>query len=92
MLPNKNTSNYSLYCGGSCRASGGVNAGVPFIEDFLLWVDGLMARLMPKSVNLETKDTMFNNILLGLRSWCTRGGFWPGRKRALGRSGELQTP
>ena len=68
MFPNENTSNVSSYRGGSWRASGDMNAGVPFIDDLRLQVDGLMARLMPKSVNLVTKDTTFSNTLLGLRS------------------------
>ena len=45
-----------------------MNAGVPFMEDFRLMVDGLMVRLIPKSVSLVTKDTTFSNTLFGLRS------------------------
>ena len=46
-----------------------MKAGVPFMEDFRLRADGLMARDMPKSLTLVTNETTFNNTLLGLRSW-----------------------
>ena len=36
------------------------------MEDFRLRADGLMARLIPKSLTLVTNETMFNNTLLGL--------------------------
>ena len=62
------TSNFSLYRGGSCRASGAMNANMPFMEDFQLRADGLMARQIPKSLTLVTNETTFNNTLLGLRS------------------------
>ena len=67
-IPKRNTSNSSLYCGGSWRASGDLNANVPFMEDYRLRADGLMARLIPKSLTLVTNEATFNNTLLGLRS------------------------
>ena len=44
-----------------------VNANVPFMEDFRVKVDELMARLMPKSLILAKNESTFNSTLLGLR-------------------------
>ena len=73
-FPYENTSNFSSYFGGLWSASGAMKASVPLTDDFLVILEESRARDIPKSVTLVTKETSFNRMLFGLRSWWTRGG------------------